>query len=369
MAIALRELVRRPGRFTVAAAILSLIAVLVIFLGGLLDGLIGRSTGAIRAQEGDVLVYSDTARNSFLRSRIGPEVRAEVEAVPGVTQVGGLGLVQLGARLPDRDPRDLLDVALFGYELPPRDLPAPPPAGEGYADRFLAEQGVEEGMTLLLGPARSPVTVVGFVSDTNYAGQGSLWAAPETWRAVADANRPEDRLPSGTFQTLVVSGVGGAANLAAAIDDATGGATDTLGIDDAADSLPGVSEQRGVFNQIIGVTVAVAIVVVALFFALLTVERQALYGVLKAIGASSGTLFVGLVAQAVAVTAVAATVGASLAFLLDAAIPAGSVPLDLSVSRAATSIAFLLLAAVVGCAFSLRRVLRVDPASAIGSAA
>jgi ABC-type antimicrobial peptide transport system permease subunit len=33
-----------------------------------------------------------------------------------------------------------------------------------------------------------------------------------------------------------------------------------------------------------------------------------------------------------------------------------------------SSVAFLLLAAVIGCVFSLRRVLRVDPATAIGGA-
>jgi putative ABC transport system permease protein len=43
------------------------------------------------------------------------------------------------------------------------------------------------------------------------------------------------------------------------------------------------------------------------------------------------------------------------------------VPLDVSVSRIVSSAALLLVAAVVGCSFSLRRVLRVDPASAIGS--
>src|SRR5690606_34903531 len=38
MILALRELRRRPGRFLVAAAILTLIALLLMFLGGLLDG-------------------------------------------------------------------------------------------------------------------------------------------------------------------------------------------------------------------------------------------------------------------------------------------------------------------------------------------
>ena len=114
-------------------------------------------------------------------------------------------------------------------------------------------------------------------------------------------------------------------------------------------------------------TIAIAVIVVALFFALLTVERLGLYGVLKAIGARSRTLFAGLVVQAVVVTAVAVIIAGVLALLLDAVIPPGTIPLDMSVRRIVTSAVLLLLAAVVGCAFSLRRVLRVDPASAIGT--
>ena len=57
-------------------------------------------------------------------------------------------------------------------------------------------------------------------------------------------------------------------------------------------------------------TVVIAIVVVALFFALITVERTALYGVLKAIGARSRTLFAGVVLQAVVVTLIASAIGA-----------------------------------------------------------
>ena len=78
--------------------------------------------------------------------------------------------------------------------------------------------------------------------------------------------------------------------VAAAIDEATGDATETLTIADAVEALPGVSQQRSTFNQIIGVTVIVAVVVVALFFALITVERIGLYGILKAVGASVRTL-------------------------------------------------------------------------------
>ena len=158
------------------------------------------------------------------------------------------------------------------------------------------------------------------------------------------------------------------AQLADDIDAATDGATSTLTVDEAVSALPGVEQQSSVFNQIIGVTVVVAVVVVALFFALLTVERTGLYGVLKAIGARSRTLIAGVIVQAVLVTLVACTLGATLAIALDLAIPAGSIPFALTPARVIGSVAFLLLASVIGSAFSLRRVLRIDPAAAIGSA-
>lgn len=369
MKVALVELRRRPGRFATATVILTLIASLLMLLGGLLDGLIDGATSAVAAQRGDAIVFSSTAESSFLRSRIDGDTRATVEGVDGVAAVGGIGVAQLGARVPGNDPRDLADVALFGYEIPPEGVPDPPAPGEAWADRSLEASGVEEGMTLELGPARTPVEVVGWVDGLVYSGQGSLWTAPATWREVTNQNRPDAGVGEDVFQSLVVQTADGAdpAEVVAAIDEATGGATATLTLDDAVEAIPGVSEQRSTFNQIIGVTILIAVIVVALFFALLTVERTSLYGVLKALGASSGSLFAGVVVQAVVVTAVASAIGAGLALLLDVLVPPGGIPYTLLPARVISSVVLLLVAAVVGCAFSLRRVLRIDPASAIGS--
>ena len=62
----------------------------------------------------------------------------------------------------------------------------------------------------------------------------------------------------------------------------------------------------------------------------------------------------------------AAFVATAAVVALDVAIPPGSIPLDVTTGRLLSSLALLLAAAVGGCVFSLRRVLRVDPASAIG---
>ncbi len=371
MRLALRELRRRPGRFAVATAILTLIALLLMFLGGLLDGLLGSSTGAYRAQRADLIVYSSTARESLVRSRITPEVRAQVESTRGVAATGGLGSVQLGAR-PGDEPstRDLLATVLFGYELAPAGLPAePPPTGAVIADSALRADGIEEGDTLLLGPGRSPVEVVGFVDDTRYSGQASLWGSLDTWRTAVAQNRP-DQTTGDTVQALVVRTSDGAdpTEVAHAIDSGTDEATVALTIDAAIEALPGVSQQRSTFNQIIAVTLVVAMVVVALFFALITVERTALYGILKAVGASSATLFAGVVTQALVVSLVAAGIGVAGSVVLDALIPPGAIPFDATPTRLISSVVLLVVAAIVGCSFSLRRVLRIDPASAIGTA-
>ncbi|MFN8024935.1 MAG: ABC transporter permease [Acidimicrobiia bacterium] len=372
MRLAIREMLRRPGRFMTAAVLLTLIAMLLMLLGGLLDGLILRATGAINAQRADLVVFSATAEKSFLRSRITPETRAQVAAVPGVESVGGIGVTQLGARVPGNGPRDLADVALFGYQQAPDGVPAPPPDGEVWADSILKDNGVKVGQTLKLGPARSPVKVKGFVDDVSYSGAGSLWASPQTWREVQNANRPASSVAPGVFQALLVRTKGDPSTVADAIDRATaktpGGATETVTRNEASDAIGGVKQQRSVFNQIIGVTLVIATVVVALFFALLTVERVGLYGVLKAIGARSRTLFGGVVVQATVVAITAAAVGTVFAVLLDVLLPPGAIPYQLLPSRVVISSVSLIIAAIVGSTFSLRRVLRVDPASAIGRA-
>lgn len=365
MTLAWRELVRRPRRFAVAAGALTLLVVLLLLLGGLLDGVFLGSTGAIRSQDADVIVYSDTSRDSFLRSRITPEVRATVEGVDGVAVTGGLGVALLGAN--ERgEPDDTVDVAVIGYERPPEGVPDPPAPGLAYADRRLEADDVAEGDVLLVGPADVPVEVAGFVSDTSYLLQGALWVEPSTWRGIQTSARPDAAVAPGVFQALVVEaepGVGGA-ELAAAIDRVTG-ATSSLTKEDAVLSLPGTREQQSVFTALIGVTLFVAGLVSALFFVLLTLERTTLYATLKAIGAPSRRLLAGVVLQAVLVVAGAVVAGTLVTVLLARLIPR-EVPVQLEPTRMVVSGALVVVTSALGGLVTVRRIVRIDPATAIG---
>ena len=129
-----------------------------------------------------------------------------MEGVAGVSQVVGIGSVQLGARIDGHGPRDLVPVVLFGYELAPKGLPDAVPAyGEVYADRLPAVRRRQpRAARSAFGPARTPVRVIGFLDDSRYSGQGTLWGSLATWRSMLAANRPGERVGEGVEQALVV---------------------------------------------------------------------------------------------------------------------------------------------------------------------
>ena len=362
MRIALRELRRRPGRFDVATAALAVLALLLLFLGGLLDGLTGGSTGAVRAQERDGFVLSASARDSFFRSRITPDVRARVEAVPGVSRVSGFGLTFGSAKIDGTD----TDVGVAGYETGSSVLPVPPAPGEGYADERLEQAGVKVGDSVQLGQG-TPIRVVGFVKDTRYLQNSLLWVNLGTWRSTTRQIRPESTVGDGIVQALTfdVASNSTIATVTAAIDVATGGATSTVSSDDAVNATPGVASQNSVFTLIIVTTLLVAALVVSLFFAFLTLERVPIYGVLKAIGSSSRQLFFGVLVQSLVVSVIAFAIGLAVVAPLAISAPSG-LPFALSANRILITIAGLGSAAILGGLVSLRRVVNIDPAAAIG---
>lgn len=364
MKTAWKELIRKPGRFLTAGGALTLIVVLILLLGGLLDGLFLGATRALDAQSAGVFVFDRDANDSFFRSRIDAVDRERVAAVPGVDTVSGLSVVQQPVRVPGSD--EVVDAAMFAYEAPNERVPAPAPTGEAWFDRSFVAEGVEEGQTVRFGSARTPVVVAGFVDGTTFQLQGAVWMDPQTWNTVVQANLPAATLAPGASQVLLVTEDAGvdAASLATTIGEQVPQVS-ALTKQDAILGLPGIRDQQGIFTAIISVTFVVAGLVVALFFALLTLERVGLFGVLKAVGASSRQLAAGLVTQAVLVALGAFALGSLVAFGLSLVIPE-EVPVDLEVRRAVGTAVGVLVTALIGSAISFRKIVRIDPASAVG---
>ena len=140
---------------------------------------------------------------------------------------------------------------------------------------------------------------------------------------------------------------------------------EALTVDELVDALDVVQQQASTFQGIIGVTFVVTLLVVALFFALLTLERVRLYAVLKAVGARTLDLVVGVAAQAVGVAAGAVVLGGALAVGFVAVLPP-DLPVQLVPGRAVIVVVGTMVTALAGGLLTLRRLVRVDPAQSLG---
>lgn len=364
MTIALRELLRRPGRFVPVVGALTLLVLLLVVLGGFLDGLTLGATGALRAQGDVAIVSSADAELLGNVSVLDPEVREEVANVPGVAEVGGFARITTTASVGGDG--EVVDVVVAGYDLAAGRLPGPPGDGGVLVAESLADlTPVAVGDVVLVGPRERELRVEGFVEDAA-DGSPTLWLGSQAWRALATEAAPTSPLTQGGDQLLVVvpEPDTDAAALAAKIPDAvTGTAAGT--VDDAVAALPAVTQQAGTFQGIIAVTFVVALIVVGLFFVLLTLERLRLYAVLKALGGRTWDLLAGLAAQALGIAAVSLVLGLLLALGLTTLLPP-DLPVRLLPGRLAALAVGTLVTALVAALATLRRLLRIDPAEAIG---
>lgn len=364
MRTALRELLRRPGRFLPVGVALTLLVVLLVVLGGFLDGLELSQTGSYRAQGQRLWVLDEGAERQLGRSRLGPGVRDVVAGVDGVAGVGSLSSTVTTASRAGTG--ELADVVVLGYELGTSVLPAAPADGAAVVDaRYDDVASVAAGDTLQIGPEAVPVEVVELVGDVS-EGAPTVWLNPADYRRIAVSANPAGALPAGATQALLVEVADGVdpTRVAEQIDEATG-TTDTATTDEVVGALEVVTQQSATFAGIIAVTYVVSLLVVVLFFVLLTLERTRLYAVLKALGGQSRDLLAGLAVQALGIALGAVVAGGLLAVLVVALVPA-DLPLQIEPVRLGQIAGGTLVTALLGSLLTLRRILRIDPAQAIG---
>jgi putative ABC transport system permease protein len=361
MKMAARELLRRPRSFFVPVGILLLLALLLLYPSAILDGILEDTSAAIHNAPADLIVYSHEANGVILRSRLDPGTQAQVATVEGVAQVASFDVILFAGRVQGLE--GSIGLAVQASDQPLQGVvPAP---GEALADVSLREKGVEEGSQIAIGPLQTPVTVSGFTEGRNLWFANGLVVDKSTWLATLGQTAPSADVGSGTQALLVTAEADADLNaLATAVDEATSGTTQSLTRADAVRAMPGVEQQESTFGYIRLVTLTVALVVVGLFLSFMTLERAPLYAVLKAVGASSRQLFVVLMVQVLMITIVAVTAAAGVTYLLTL-IPF-ELPTTMRPERLIETLVALSLTAVIGSTLSLRKVVRVDPADAIG---
>lgn len=363
--LALREIRRRRLQFALIGTVVALISYLVLMVNGLGTGLNEQAGSALRNLDADSLAYADNANLSVIRSELTAAVVDQIVAEREPSAAAPLGYFGINTRTASGQ---IESAALLGFH--PGTI-AEPPVTDGagldladtrsvLADRdFLRAAAVDIGddITLVARGNETVFRIVGVVDAGSFFFQPTIYVVLDSLRELKYG-----AIDSTTPLASVVLLRGEAGN--------RGGdpAYDVVDLETAFANIEGVAGQQATVSALRFFGYLIGALVIGIFFYVLTLQKAAQTGLLKAIGASGAYVFRQLLLQVAAISGVGLAVAMPLAACTDALLarsPDG-VPIAFTTTDYITTALLLTGMGLLGAAFSLRQIARVDPIIALG---
>ncbi|GGQ08394.1 ABC transporter substrate-binding protein [Streptomyces griseomycini] len=362
MFVAWRDLRFAKGRFALMGAVVVLITLLVGLLSGLTAGLGRQNVSAITGLPADRIAFDapgDGRDLSYADSTVTEEQWRHWAGAPGVTAAEPLGITTTRAVAGNRS----AGVSAFGVR--PGSPLAPDGGRLGAHTAVLSaaaadDLGLEPGGTLTLAGRR--LTVAAVAGDASFSHTPVIWTSLDTWRRTAP---PTGSGSGGPTATVIALSTSPGADVAA-VDRAAG--TRTVAKDDSLSAIGSYASENGSLQLMRGFLFAISALVVGAFFTVWTIQRGTDIAVLKALGASTGSLLRDALGQAAVLLTGGTLIGTGLAAGLGALVAGGAVPFLLTPGTVLVPAAVTVLLGVLGAALSVRRITSVDPLTALGSA-
>lgn len=362
--LGLLELRRRRLQFALIGLVVTLISYLVAMINGLGLGLNVLAGSALRNFDADAIAYSDTADLSVIRSELSQEAVDAILAAPDVREGAPLGYVAANVKASDGS---IESAAFLGYD--PGTIAEPrvvagrtlssQERGEMLADReFLRLFGYKVGdtVTVSLRLNQESFRIVGVVEEGYFFFQPAVYILRSDWRSLRYGET--SAAPEASIVLLKGEGLPGR----------RGPGYEIVDKDTAFANIEGVAGQQSTVSALRAFGYLIGALVIGVFFYVLTLQKVPHIGVLKALGASNAYVFRQLLLQVLTIAVVGILVALPLAVLTGNAIQRlpNPVPIAFNGRVLLTTAAFLLVASLVGAAFSARRILGTDPIIALG---
>lgn len=377
--LSIKEIWRNKSRFFLFSLVIALITILVLFIAGLAEGLATANREYLSKLDAELIVFQEDVKLSTLTSRLGNSTKVKVTRVPGVADVGPVGLSN--ASLVFLDGSEDLDVSLVGVE-PGKPGGAPALIGrnlrssrafETVIDGTIAESsGIDIGSEIILKSIQGTedeyfkFTVVGISDGRQYFFQPSIFIPLQVW----DRVRPQPTAPG--LNDEIAYNI-----LAVQLEDPSAEAEMVALIQSqvreievvdkvtAYEASPGYQAQQSTLDTQRGFTLLIGILVIGGFFQIQTLQKVPNIGMLKAVGASNRTIGIAVVLQIVAVTVFGVLLGGGGTLLLSQGLPQ-EVPIQFTQASFTAAMLSLLVIGPMGGLVSIRLALKVEPLMALG---
>lgn len=354
MFLAIRDLWWAKGRFALMAAAIALITLLVVMLSGLTEGLGRQSTSAITSLRADQIAMERPVSGESLSmstSRITPAALEQARRQPGVRAADPIGISSTRISIGSTP----VPATLFGVD--PGAAVAPHGVGAHSAavsSDLAASHAVQVGDAITVNGTSLRVGQV--VDDASFSHVPVVWVPRSLWRHTAGAAGGEGSVLA--LQTTTRYD-------ATAFDSATGLVAESKS--DSVSAIGSYSAENGSLTMIRMLLIAISALVIGAFFTVWTVQREGDLAVLKAIGARTRYLLRDALGQALLTLLIGGGTGTLAALGVGLAVR-NQVPVVIDLTTIAVPFGLMVLVGLLGATAALRRVVSVDPMTALAGA-
>ncbi len=312
MFVALKEIRRSLGRFTLLTFAVALLVLLLLFFQAVAGTLTRGLTGGLESTSADVLVYDQQARRNPATSILSLTVEAEVAAAADVVATSPIGLSVFTGTTNGVE----IDVQLVGGDPSGPSVPAdiadgrlPAAPGEALFSGSSFDDPIEIGQQVTVEGV--VFTIVGNADDAAFNVLPTLYVPFEDYVAAAQARAgaPIDVAPS-LIGVEIADGADPAA-VAQALTESIDG-IEALDRSTAVENLPGVGQITQSFRILYLLLYIVVAIVTGVFFLILTVQKEDALVLLRAVGASSRDVISSVLIQVLVVVGLGAVIGSAV---------------------------------------------------------
>lgn len=354
MFLAINEMKHSKLRYALVIGVVFLIAYLVFFLTGLAYGLAQENRTAVDKWQADRILLSDEANGKLNMSMLTMDDYESVKAEDKAALAQFPGIVyQKGKK------NHQINVSFFGIEAD--EFLAPnlvkgrmfKNTGEVVVNDSLAkEDGLQVGAQLKVAGSKQTLKIVGFTDEAMYN------VAPVIYMSLADFQeiRFNQALPKEAMKINAIVVRGQTKQVADNLEK--------VKISAFINDLPGYSAQNMTFAFMIGFLIVIAAIVIGIFIYILTMQKQAIFGVMKAQGISNFFIARSVFVQTAILAFVGIVLGLALTYLSSLVLPA-AVPFAIFWGLYLAVSVGMWVIAILSAVFSVSTVVKIDPLQAI----
>lgn len=348
MFLATKELKHDKLRYAMLIIITSLIAWMIFLLAGLANGLnTGMRQVVDQWQPNKIILNASANKNlnaSHLKIRQLSNVSATKSKNPVVEYAGALKTKQRK-----------INIAFFGTTRRAAILPKliaghqVSRPNEIIISKGLVQAGIKVNQLVEIGNAPAKLKVVGVYQTSTYGMTPTIYGDIGTVNAAISGTTDKK-----SINAIVVRGA----------SKATDPKLEKLAKITFINNIPGYTAQNTTLRMMIDFLIVIAAAVIGIFIYVMTLQKKAMYGILKAQGVGNKVIVNALIIQSLIIGISGVLLGWGLLWLTALVLPA-SMPFAIDYPWFGIYSVGIILAALSGAIFSFRTIIKVDPATAI----